>query len=98
MNHARLIYDDTPEFIPVPNELRHRKIEVIFLPLDDNTDIQTSGEQLVTPPTQGFNCNGEPVIAGQQHFPDLSAFRAKFPKQEISAGEFCRQMRDEDRY
>lgn len=35
MNHARLIYEDTPAFIPVPSELQHRKTEIIFLPLDD---------------------------------------------------------------
>jgi len=35
MSHARLFYNDTPEFIPVPNGLIHRKTEVIFLPLDE---------------------------------------------------------------
>jgi hypothetical protein len=34
MNPSRLIYEDTPTFIPVPEDLRHRKIEVIFWPLD----------------------------------------------------------------
>ena len=33
-----------------------------------------------------------------QILPDLGEFRAKFPMQEMSAGEFCRAMRDEDRY
>ena len=33
-----------------------------------------------------------------QILPDLAEFRAKFPMQEMSAGEFCRAMRDEDRY
>ncbi|MDD5266995.1 MAG: hypothetical protein PHO08_07685 [Methylococcales bacterium] len=33
-----------------------------------------------------------------QILPDLVEFRAKFPMQEISAGEFCRAMREEDRY
>ena len=44
------------------------------------------------------NYKGEPIFATNQKLPNLAAFRAKFPKQEISAGEFCRQMRDEDRY
>ncbi len=44
------------------------------------------------------NYKGEPIFAANQKLPNLSAFRAKFPKQKISAGEFCRQMRDEDRY
>jgi len=35
MSHARLIFEDTPAFVPVPSELQHRKTEVIFLALDD---------------------------------------------------------------
>ena len=35
MNPARIIYEDTPAYIPIPDELRHRKVEVIFWPLDD---------------------------------------------------------------
>jgi len=42
MNHARLIFEDTPAFVPVPRELQHRKTEVIFLTLDDETSIATS--------------------------------------------------------
>jgi hypothetical protein len=41
MNHARLFYNDTPEFIPVPTELIHRKTEVIFLPLDEEQSPST---------------------------------------------------------
>jgi hypothetical protein len=44
------------------------------------------------------NYKGEPITAGSQNFPDLSEFHKSFPKQKTSAGEFCRQMRDEDRY
>jgi predicted transcriptional regulator len=33
-----------------------------------------------------------------QILPDLAEFRAKFPMQEMSAGEFCRAMRDEANY
>ncbi|TCT22036.1 hypothetical protein [Thiobaca trueperi] len=33
------IFDDLPEFIPVPPELRHcRRLEVIFLALDQQPD------------------------------------------------------------
>jgi len=35
MNPARMIYEDTPAFIPVPDALQHRKTEVIVWPLDD---------------------------------------------------------------
>ena len=37
MNHARLIFEDAPEFIPVPPEMQHRKVEITFLPLDDES-------------------------------------------------------------
>jgi hypothetical protein len=33
-----------------------------------------------------------------QILPDLAEFRAKFPRQEMSAGEFFRAMRDETNY
>ena len=35
MNHARLIFDDAPEFILVPREMQYRKVEITFLSLDD---------------------------------------------------------------
>lgn len=35
MNFVRIIYDDTPDFIPIPEALRHRKTEIILWPLDD---------------------------------------------------------------
>lgn len=42
MNHARLIYEDTPAFIPVPKEMQHRKTEITFLPMDDEPAPQTT--------------------------------------------------------
>ena len=30
MNYARLIFEDTPAFVPVPREMQHRKTEIIF--------------------------------------------------------------------
>lgn len=102
MSHARLIYDDTPEFIPVPRELRHRKTEIIILTLEDEdvtpAVITAKDHESANQDQQWFNCDGEPVIAGQQCFPDLSEFHKTLPTQEMSAGEFCRKMRDEDRY
>lgn len=44
MNHARLIFEDTPAFVPVPRELQHRKTEVIFLTLDDETTNEASAD------------------------------------------------------
>jgi len=33
-----------------------------------------------------------------QVHPSLAAFRATFPLQTVSAGDLCREMRDDDRY
>ena len=32
---VRLMFDDAPDVIPVPEELRHRQVECIFLLLDE---------------------------------------------------------------
>jgi hypothetical protein len=32
-----LIFEDAPEFIPVSREMQHRKVEITFLPLDDES-------------------------------------------------------------
>ena len=45
MNHARLIFEDTPAFVPVPLEMQHRKTEVIFLPLDDELSPESFATQ-----------------------------------------------------
>jgi hypothetical protein len=37
MHPIRQIIDDTPASIPVPRELQHRRVEVIFWPLDETT-------------------------------------------------------------
>lgn len=34
MNPARIIYEDAPAYIQTPEELRHRKVEIIFWPLE----------------------------------------------------------------
>ncbi len=45
MNHARLIFEDAPAFIPVPREMQHRKVEITFLPLDDDLSPSPSIKQ-----------------------------------------------------
>lgn len=40
MNPYRQIYEDAPEFIPVPEALRHHRVEVILWPLDETTPTQ----------------------------------------------------------
>lgn len=37
MQPIRQVFDDAPDFFPVPIELRHRKVEIIVWPLDDST-------------------------------------------------------------
>ncbi len=37
MNPERLVFNDTPALIPVPVAFQHRKVEVILLPLDEDT-------------------------------------------------------------
>ena len=41
MNPVRLIYDDTPDFIPIPQAMRHRKTEIIVRPLDADLEALT---------------------------------------------------------
>jgi len=39
MNPERLVFNDTPAFIPVPEALQHSKVEVILWPLDEDAEI-----------------------------------------------------------
>jgi hypothetical protein len=41
MHAIRQIIDDAPETIPVPPEMRHRRVEVIFFPLDEEPQAET---------------------------------------------------------
>ncbi len=44
MNAVRSIYNNAPSSIPVPDEFQMKKIEVIFLPMEEekkNTDISS---------------------------------------------------------
>lgn len=45
MQFIRQIYDDLPDFIPVPAELKHRKAEVIILPLEPERSQQPYARQ-----------------------------------------------------
>lgn len=37
MNPTRIVFNDTPAFIPVPEALQHRKTEVILWPLEEES-------------------------------------------------------------
>ena len=41
MQFIRQIYDDLPDFIPVPDDLKHSKAEVIILSLETERSKQT---------------------------------------------------------
>ena len=41
MQFIRQVYDDLPDFIPIPAALKHSKAEVIILPLNSNDSLET---------------------------------------------------------
>jgi hypothetical protein len=41
MNPIRIIYQETPDSIPVPEELRHRRTEIILWPLDESPSTES---------------------------------------------------------
>jgi len=45
MPFIRQIYDDLPDFIPVPEDLKHSKAEVIILPLEPERSQKPSTRQ-----------------------------------------------------
>jgi hypothetical protein len=45
MQFIRQIYDDLPDFIPVPADLKHSKAEVIILPLESERNQQPYARQ-----------------------------------------------------
>jgi hypothetical protein len=50
MTPYRHIYDDAPEFITVPEALRHHRIEVILLPLEESTAKVPAAKRRSPPP------------------------------------------------
>ena len=91
MTSVTMIYEDAPASIPVPDDMRHRRVEAVFRALDETAD-DDSGKKLAAGPDR------EVVPASVASLPDLTEFRARLPRQDVSAGEFCRAMRDQDRY
>ena len=69
-------------------------------PVTDQTLSQLAARQGKTPDEWLQDCVPELIAlhAARSGLPDLEAFRAKLPYQNESAGEFCRAMRDGDRY
>jgi hypothetical protein len=47
MQFIRQIYTDLPDSIITPIELRHRKVEIIILPLDDIQETQDNSYHVI---------------------------------------------------
>lgn len=44
MQPIRIIFDDAPENIHIPESLQHQPVEVIFLPLDTEDSVSSSNK------------------------------------------------------
>ena len=53
MNAIRLVYDAVPDSLPVPPVMRHRRVEVVFLALDEEA-AAVPAEALGTEWREGF--------------------------------------------
>jgi hypothetical protein len=71
MTHFRQIYDDLPESILVPRELRHRRVEVILLPLGEPT---MNGRQ------PEVDDNGWPISFFEETFSPIPDFPEREPQ------------------
>lgn len=49
MNAIHQIIDDAPDTIPVPVELRHRRVEVTFTPLDEKAKAPVETDEMGWP-------------------------------------------------
>ena len=49
MQSFRRIYDDAPEFIPIPKALQHHRLEVLLVPLDE-TSLSETPRKRIPPP------------------------------------------------
>lgn len=100
MNPVRMIFEDTPDCITIPEVLRHRRTEIIVWPLDESTALHAGSESTKAASAEKAPEPGDVITtpSAVPGLPDLSEFRATLPMQTISAGEFCRAMREQDRF
>jgi len=63
MQSIRRIIDDAPAFIPIPEEMRHRRIELIIRPLSD---------EQAAPVTESVTTQAESAGQPQPSFYDLT--------------------------
>jgi hypothetical protein len=50
MSAFRHIYEDAPEFIPVPKSMQHHRLEVVLLPLEEIAPLKQNCKR--SPPPQ----------------------------------------------
>ncbi len=53
MSPIRQIVDDMPEWLPIPNEIRHKRVEVIFWPLEEPSSLGSFKQWLTSIPQVG---------------------------------------------
>ncbi|MCE7983041.1 MAG: hypothetical protein DYG89_17795 [Caldilinea sp. CFX5] len=76
MTYFRQIIDEVPETITVPIELRHRRVEIIILPLDEaSTNGTVHNEQTVA-----VDANGWPLGFFEETFGSIPDFPEREPQ------------------
>jgi hypothetical protein len=78
MTYFRQVYEEIPATIPVPLALRHRRVEVIILPLDDPT---VNGKQ------EEVDANGWPIGFFEETFGSIPDFPEREPQGEYESRE-----------
>jgi hypothetical protein len=61
MQPIRQVIEDAPDMIPIPFELRHKRLELIIWPLEDAGTVQSS-ERVTSPPPEFKTMHVERVI------------------------------------
>ena len=80
MTYFRQIIDTVSDTITIPVELRHRRVEVIILPLDEaNHNGKLNADELDT--------NGWPIGFFEQTFGSIPDFPDRFPQGEFETRE-----------
>ena len=85
MNPTRMIYADTPAFIPVPVAPQHRKTEAVFWPMDGR-GAPASPSALPASVTPGKPSTPRPVgLASDRGIPLTDYFHAPLPAELLAA-------------
>ncbi|PKN16091.1 MAG: hypothetical protein CVU66_02255 [Deltaproteobacteria bacterium HGW-Deltaproteobacteria-23] len=61
MQPIRQVYEDSPDMIPIPLELRHKRLELIIWPLDDLETVHQA-DRVSSPPLEFKTMRVEQVI------------------------------------